>query len=30
MAADRSVERLAEEENQVLTERFSDRTKVGL
>jgi carnitine 3-dehydrogenase len=30
MAGNRSVERLAEEENQVLTGIFSDRAKVGL
>jgi len=30
MAANRSVEQLAEEENQVLTELFRDRTEVGL
>jgi 3-hydroxyacyl-CoA dehydrogenase len=30
MAANRSVEQLAEEEDEVLTELFSDRTKVGL
>ena len=30
MAANRSVEQLAEEENEVLTELFSDRAKVGL
>jgi carnitine 3-dehydrogenase len=30
MAGNRSVEQLAEEENEVLTELFSDRAKVGL
>ena len=30
MAGGRSVEELAEEENEVLTELFSDRAKVGL
>jgi 3-hydroxyacyl-CoA dehydrogenase len=30
MAGNRSVEQLAEEENQVLTELFTDREKVGL
>ena len=30
IAANRSVEELAEEENQVLTGLFSDRARVGL